>query len=98
MVQKSKVSAPRTGAKSLLTPDNCVLLMIDFQPQMFFGVQSIDRQNLINNAVGLAKSAKVFDGSSAMLKQFPSATSREYAHLAAVLAFRTVWHFRVNTS
>ena len=58
--QKSKASAARTGAKSLLTPDNCALLMIDFQPQMFFGIQSIDRQTLINNAVGLAKSAKVF--------------------------------------
>lgn len=27
----------------LLTPDNCALILIDHQPQMFFGVQSIDR-------------------------------------------------------
>jgi nicotinamidase-related amidase len=46
---------------SLLTPDNCSLIMIDFQPQMAFAVKSIDGQTLINNAVGLAKSAKVFD-------------------------------------
>lgn len=49
------------GIHSLLTPDNCALVLIDYQPQMFFGVQSIDRQTLINNAVGLAKSAKVFN-------------------------------------
>jgi nicotinamidase-related amidase len=28
---------------------------------MFFGVQSIDRQSLLNNTVGLAKAAKVFN-------------------------------------
>ncbi|MBI5440713.1 MAG: hydrolase [Deltaproteobacteria bacterium] len=28
---------------------------------MFFGVQSMDRQTLINNVLGLAKAAKVFD-------------------------------------
>lgn len=44
----------------LLTPDNCVLLMIDYQPQMAFGVASIDRQTLKNNVVGLAKAAKLF--------------------------------------
>ena len=44
----------------LLTPQNSVLMMIDYQPQMFFGVQSIDRQLLINNIVGLSKAAKVF--------------------------------------
>jgi nicotinamidase-related amidase len=32
----------------LLTPINCVLLMIDYQPQMAFGVASIDRQALKN--------------------------------------------------
>src|SRR4030042_1626455 len=47
-------------AKSLLTPDNCALLFIDHQPQMFFGVANIDRQLLINNVVGLAKAAKIF--------------------------------------
>ncbi len=46
---------------SLLTPDNCMLIMIDFQPQMAFAVKSIDGQTLINNAKGLAKSAKIFN-------------------------------------
>jgi nicotinamidase-related amidase len=45
----------------LLTPDNCALILIDHQPQMAFGVQSIDRQLLLNNVVGLAKAAKVFE-------------------------------------
>ena len=45
----------------LLTPHNCQLIFIDHQPQMAFGVQSIDRQTLKNNVVALAKSAKVFD-------------------------------------
>jgi nicotinamidase-related amidase len=45
----------------VLTPDNCQLIFIDHQPQMAFGVQSIDRQMLKNNVVGLAKAAKVFN-------------------------------------
>jgi nicotinamidase-related amidase len=44
----------------LLTPDNSVVLLIDYQPQMAFGVANIDRQILKNNAVSLAKSAKLF--------------------------------------
>ena len=45
----------------VLTPDNSQLIFIDHQPQMAFGVQSIDRQTLKNNTVGLAKAAKIFD-------------------------------------
>ena len=44
----------------LLTPDNCQLIFIDQQPQMAFGVQSIDRQTLKNNVVGLARAGKAF--------------------------------------
>ena len=44
----------------LLTPHNCQLIFIDQQPQMAFGVQSIDRQLLKNNVVALAKSAHAF--------------------------------------
>ena len=44
----------------LLTPHNCQLIFIDQQPQMAFGVQSIDRQMLKNNVVALAKAAKAF--------------------------------------
>ncbi len=45
----------------LLTPQNSQLIFIDHQPQMAFGVQSIDRQTLKNNTVALAKAAKIFD-------------------------------------
>ena len=44
----------------VLTPQNSQIIFIDHQPQMAFGVQSIDRQVLKNNTVGLAKAAKVF--------------------------------------
>ncbi|TQV86787.1 hydrolase [Exilibacterium tricleocarpae] len=44
----------------LLTPDNSQMIFIDHQPQMAFGVQSIDRQILKNNVVALAKAAKLF--------------------------------------
>jgi nicotinamidase-related amidase len=44
----------------VLTPQNCQLIFIDQQPQMAFGVASIDRQTLKNNVVALAKAAKVF--------------------------------------
>lgn len=45
----------------VLTPQNCQMIFIDQQPQMAFGVQSIDRQVLKNNTVGLAKAAKIFN-------------------------------------
>ena len=44
----------------VLTPQNCQLIFIDQQPQMAFGVQSIDRQMLKNNVVALAKAARLF--------------------------------------
>jgi len=50
-----------TEAKTLVTPQNSALILIDHQPQMSFGVQSIDRQTLINKVTGLAKSARVFN-------------------------------------
>lgn len=44
----------------LLTKDNSALVFIDHQPQMTFGVSSIDRQQLVNNVLLLAKGAKLF--------------------------------------
>ena len=46
--------------KGLLTPDNCAVICIDHQPQTFFGVANIDRQDLLNNVLVLAKAAKIF--------------------------------------
>jgi nicotinamidase-related amidase len=57
---QSNVLAKRSE-KGLLTPDNCVVAIIDLQPQMLFGVANFDRQTIINNNVALLKAAKVFE-------------------------------------
>ena len=49
-----------TGVENLLAPENCTLLLIDHQPSQLASVQNIDRTLLVNNVVGLAKTAKVF--------------------------------------
>lgn len=45
----------------LLTPQNCAVALIDFQPAMYFGVQSHDRLTIMNNAAVMAKTAKLFN-------------------------------------
>ncbi|MEL6949835.1 MAG: hydrolase [Pseudomonadota bacterium] len=50
-----------TNKPELLTPDNAQIIFIDHQPQMAFGVASIDRQTLKNNVVALARAAKLFN-------------------------------------
>jgi len=47
-------------SKGLLTPQNCAVVLIDFQPQMIFGVANIDRQTMLNNVLVLGKAAKTF--------------------------------------
>ncbi len=49
------------ATEGLLTPQNCAVIFIDHQPQMVFGVLSIDRQTLVNNVVGLARAARTFE-------------------------------------
>ncbi|MDO2948156.1 isochorismatase family protein, partial [Aeromonas simiae] len=46
--------------RELINPQNSVLIFIDHQPQMAFGVANIDRQQLKNNTVALAKAGKIF--------------------------------------
>jgi nicotinamidase-related amidase len=48
------------GVSNLLDPDNCTMILIDHQGLQFAGVQNIDGILLVNNVVGLAKTAKVF--------------------------------------
>jgi nicotinamidase-related amidase len=50
----------KRSEKGLLTPDNCLLALIDLQPQMLFGVANFDRQTVINNNLILSKAARVF--------------------------------------
>ena len=57
----SKIAVRRKlSEKGLLTPDNCVVAIIDLQPQMLFGVSNFDRQAIVNNNVALSKAAQVF--------------------------------------
>ena len=59
MVQSN--GRPKLSEKGLLTPDNCVVALIDHQGQMIFGTSNFDRQGIINNTVALAKASRVFD-------------------------------------
>jgi nicotinamidase-related amidase len=47
--------------RTLLVPTECALLLVDQQAGLAFGVESIDRQTLVNNVVALARTASVFD-------------------------------------
>jgi len=51
----------KRSEKGLLTPDNCVIALIDHQPQMMFGVAGVDRESIINHTVALGKAARVFE-------------------------------------
>src|SRR5215471_17367698 len=46
---------------TLLKPGDCVMLLVDFQAGLAFGVESASRQVLLNNAVALARTAAAFD-------------------------------------
>lgn len=48
------------AADVLLKPEECVMLLVDFQAGLGFGVESMPRQLLLNNAVGLARTAVAF--------------------------------------
>jgi nicotinamidase-related amidase len=52
--------AAKTGLEALLTPETSVLLLIDHQPFQFVNLNSHELTMIINNVVGLAKTAKVF--------------------------------------
>jgi len=51
----------KVGLEALLTPENCVVLLIDHQPSQLANVNSHDPTMVINNVTGLAKVAKAFD-------------------------------------
>lgn len=56
----SSDSFQKTGLGTMLTPDNCALILIDHQPFQVAGVKNIDVSLMVNNVVALAKSAKAF--------------------------------------
>ncbi len=45
----------------LLTPQNSALVLIDYQPGLIDGTNSIDRDILVNNAVAMAKVGVMYD-------------------------------------
>jgi nicotinamidase-related amidase len=73
----------------LLTPQNSQLLFIDQQPLMAFGVQSMDKQTLKNNVVGLARSAKAFGIPTTITKVVVSGLWTEVCNLTFALCCLT---------
>ena len=53
-------STAKTGLDALLTPQNSVLLLMDHQPFQFAALNSHEPTMIVNNVVGLAKTAKAF--------------------------------------
>jgi nicotinamidase-related amidase len=51
---------PHAGIEALLTPQDCVLLLIDHQAFQFANLHSHEPTLIVNNVAGLAKSAKAF--------------------------------------
>ncbi len=58
------VKAVASPGKTLLSPNDHILIMIDFQSQMAFATKSIDAVSLRNNAALVAKAAKEFSVST----------------------------------
>jgi nicotinamidase-related amidase len=51
----------KTGLKALLRPEDSILVLIDHQPYQFTNLNSHEPTMIINNVIGLAKTAKVFN-------------------------------------
>ena len=47
--------------QQMLSPSDCALALIDFQPAMFQGVQSHDRKVIVDNVQVLARASKLFN-------------------------------------
>jgi nicotinamidase-related amidase len=55
------IKTPKTGLDALLRPSDSILVLIDHQPYQFANLHSHEPTMIINNVVGLAKTAKVFN-------------------------------------
>lgn len=60
MSAAAAASPPPARVFDELTPENSVVLLIDYQPQYAFSTRSSDIDSLVNNAAGLAEAAQVF--------------------------------------
>src|SRR5438552_19120474 len=59
-VEREEMTMSKTGLQALLTPKDSVLLLIDHQPFQFANLHSHEPTMIVNNVIGLAKTAKVF--------------------------------------
>jgi nicotinamidase-related amidase len=53
-------SETQMSYQQMISPADCALALVDFQPAMFQGVQSHDRKVIMDNVQVLAKAAKLF--------------------------------------
>ena len=51
----------QTGLDALLRPEDSILVLIDHQPYQFANLNSHEPTMIVNNVIGLAKTAKVFN-------------------------------------
>jgi nicotinamidase-related amidase len=54
-------TSAKVGLDALLTPENCVVLLIDHQPSQLANVNSHDPTMVINAVTAVAKTAKAYD-------------------------------------
>ena len=52
---------PNTGLDALFRPEDSILVLIDHQPYQFANLHSHEPTMVVNNVIGLAKTAKVFN-------------------------------------
>lgn len=57
MKSKGRFNSRENGIR----PENCVLILVDYQTLLLLGIQSHDRSQLTQNIVGLAKAARAFE-------------------------------------
>src|ERR1700716_4614183 len=61
MTDMTTTVAPKNGLSALLTPQNSALILIDPQPFQFAKLHSHEPTMILNNVIGLAKTAKAFN-------------------------------------
>ena len=55
------MNSNKTGLNALLRPEDSILVLIDHQPYQFANLHSHEPTMIVNNVIGLAKAAKVFN-------------------------------------
>src|SRR6266852_372947 len=58
--ERRSAKSELTGLSALLTPEECVVVLIDHQPFQFANLHSHEPTMIVNNVIGLAKFAKAF--------------------------------------